>query len=448
MPQSLYAPSDLDVKSHLPEHLRRYVPEALYMLHVIECRRVFYSETRTEYVPLKAEYLRNVMTRQNCKSLVDAMEAAKLIECDHKCIKGQKSFGYRLGPLLNTSTFRPIPTPKRINKRIDKIDMKKSTLPIHLHLDHHVHQVTIDYEDAKNSLTLDELADKLLPLDMIQDRAFWFTPDPYGRVHSNITSLPSKLRQFVRLGEKRSRVHFIDVVNSQPFFLSVVLVNHYNNASSLKSFYSVAANGNFKPQQQGEREGGEEHAHYDGQFIIPKLIKRLDYPKDVNDYIRLTESGQLYERLQQLWNCDRDRAKKLFFAFVLYCRKFDNDYRESFKANWPNVLGVIDQLKSKDYRHCGQMLQRAESAVVIHGACETLRQTAPQSPLLTIHDSIGTTEEHLPQVLDVFKAAFKGLGLSPRLKIGEELRNGPGSLYKARPGYMQGIDASGAEMAV
>ena len=62
------------------------------------------------------------------------------------------------------------------------------------------------------------------------------------------------------------------------------------------------------------------------------------------------------------------------------------------------------------------MLQRAESATVIHGACETLRQAAPHVPLLTIHDSIGTTAEHLPHVLEVFKTAFKGLGLSPTFK--------------------------------
>ena len=63
----------------------------------------------------------------------------------------------------------------------------------------------------------------------IKDRApIRYDPDPYGRVHTVLTNLPSDLRQYLRLDG--SPLVNLDIANSQPMFLGLVL----HAASTLK----------------------------------------------------------------------------------------------------------------------------------------------------------------------------------------------------------------------
>jgi hypothetical protein len=434
MPKNLYLPVNFEVKNYLPDELKKYSAEANYLLHLIECRRVFYKDTRSSFMPLKAKYLQNIMGSRVAKPVLQSLITNKVIECDNHYREGSKCLGYRLGDCLREVKFKhipsnekisklgdclrevefkPIPCPPKISKRLSKQEIEL-ILPIHLHLRSWIHQVTIDYEAAKSLLLANNaVKEEFVGLEMIQNRDFWFLPDKYGRVHTNITSMKSELRQFLRFGNKS--LHFVDVVNSQPFFFAVVVANYSDNDSCIKSFNSFSSSSNSSVFQRKEREEGKATITI-CKFNNLNRLNRLDYTKDIKEYIRLTEQGQLYEQLQQLWNCDRETAKKQFFKYVLFCKKFDNDYRDKFKEQFPRVTEIMDSLKTSDYRHCGQMLQRAESAIVIHKACETLRLEYPQMPLITIHDSIGTTAEYLPQLKKAFQNAFTGLGINPSFK--------------------------------
>ena len=148
-----------------------------------------------------------------------------------------------------------------------------------------------------------------------------------------------------------------------------------------------------------------------------KLRLRGDLPKDVNEYIRLTEKGILYEELIPLFGVEnREKAKVEFFANVLFCKPHPHKYRALFRDRFPNVDEAICDLKRHDYRRLAHHLQRCESATMIHGVCERLRRELPEAPVLTIHDCIMTTRPYLDPVRTVLHEEFKTLSLFPSLK--------------------------------
>lgn len=145
-----------------------------------------------------------------------------------------------------------------------------------------------------------------------------------------------------------------------------------------------------------------------------RMLVKMDLPRDVKDYISLTERGLLYEELVALLGVDdRNQAKDKFFKAILFCKSHPNKYRTLFSDRFPNVSKVIDILKAKDHRQLSHHLQRCESAAMIHGVCDRLRFELPSGPLLTIHDCLLTTRPHLEDVRNVLRDEFRSLALSP-----------------------------------
>lgn len=488
MPDVICVPKHFDVEKYVPATLKNKAELFQYPLHLIEWHRVVNKLKRTDFVPLKTEYRRNVMGRRTEKPIMDIWLNAGVIETDNHYIPGSKCKGFRFGEILRDSEFTITPCSDDLSDKIEKMEQKLSNIT-HLHLQYWLHQTRINYDDAAEVLKQENCPkEDYSSLQLLDNKKFWCVADDYGRLHTNITSLKSSLRPHLRIHNKP--IVFIDIVNSQPFFLSVVLANYLNNGGKIMSFHQQAnpktnsnsskikncltnsnknnnkaevnnfnsnstyTNSNFlqfSRENKGNRDIGNPStitmaapihsavsnsnsydfldldnstAGQDNSIILDnrrtlnsQLVARLDYPADVNGYMDLTEQGRLYEKLMEIWNCSRQQAKHQLFAAVLFCKKYDNKYRRAFGEAFPTVLTVIDELKESDYRHAGQMLQRAESAVVIHSACETMRHICPEAPLLTIHDSIGTTEKYLPLLQEVFTAAFKKLGLVPQFKI-------------------------------
>jgi uncharacterized protein (UPF0371 family) len=61
-------------------------------------------------------------------------------------------------------------------------------------------------------------------------------------------------------------------------------------------------------------------------------------------------------------------------------------------------------------------MQRAESGFVYDCVVRRLMEHHREIPVIVIHDSIMTTEEHCPLVRRVFKEEFERIGLRPTIK--------------------------------
>src|SRR5687767_3532639 len=97
-----YVPENFDAARALPEHLRRYVDCANYLVHLVVRQRVFVKDDGDAGVPLKVQYLRNVVPRQVEKPLRTALVAGGVFECNRQYVIGKRSMSYRLSPKFRT----------------------------------------------------------------------------------------------------------------------------------------------------------------------------------------------------------------------------------------------------------------------------------------------------------------------------------------------------------
>lgn len=151
------------------------------------------------------------------------------------------------------------------------------------------------------------------------------------------------------------------------------------------------------------------------------MESRHGLPQDVQDYVRLTEQGRLYDHLQESLrtNYKRKVFKRMFFEQVFYCQASDYKarLREGFKTLFPNVQRAIDDLKAEDYKNASRTLQRREAQFVIHGVCRRMFEEHPEAPVLTIHDSVLTTPKWAKQVEGIMNEEFLLLGMRPTLTV-------------------------------
>ena len=113
----------------------------------------------------------------------------------------------------------------------------------------------------------------------------------------------------------------------------------------------------------------------------------------------------------------RDHLKRLFFADVFYGRvQVDTPLTRLFARNFPSVYYIILQCKSERYQDLARMMQKEEAKFMLHTVCRRLLTYHSEVPIFTIHDSIMTTEEHVPLVKRIISEEFDRIGLHPTLK--------------------------------
>lgn len=190
-----------------------------------------------------------------------------------------------------------------------------------------------------------------------------------GRVCTNITTIPSKLRKYLKYDGQK--LYNIDIKCCQAMLLS--------------TFYDQS------PAQQTEK---------------IKFIKFFegDFYADI-----AKKSGS---------NMERDAAKvesfTLFFAKNYTASK--TKFTKAFKKEFPLLYQNIKNLKKENYRYVAHLLQSAEANIVIKGVSTDL--FAKGVPNFTIHDSVMTTEEHIETVKQALADKFFEItGVAPTLKV-------------------------------
>ena len=204
---------------------------------------------------------------------------------------------------------------------------------------------------------------------MIVDKNFFFVIDKNGRMHHNFTSLAQDLRPFV-LMEGQFKMEGVDIANSQPYFLSVILQDR------LKDQWS----------------------------------------DELEEYCEVTREGYFYEKLMEITgNLNRDSFKKNVFTLLFSeiqdmrgatCDVLANDY--------PTVFNFLVEMKEKyGYKSVANLLQKTESNLMfkcIDNCFEAGLKVLP------IHDSLYSAEENKYRVKQIMIQTFiQELGSFPKL---------------------------------
>jgi len=388
----VYVPSNFD-PNDIPPELVKYIDDIKYFLHLIYQQRVLNRRHKEGFIPLKAEYLRNIISRRYFGKIKSFLLTSGMIETDGQWIRGKKAYGYRLGkkykgfPCKKTNISSKLLT-KKVYKA--KIDFENEiTLETHVHLFNKLKEIKIDYENAILSLDCEDYAMNQISIEMMNNQDWFFKPDKYGRVHTNITNLKGSLRRF--LTHENEKLCEIDIINSQPFFFGIILSMYVKNNKVLNS------------------------------YSLPSLPLRwhISPNLDVQLYTDLVQSGEFYNYLSNQFNVpisNRRLFKTKLFSEIFFCRNNKKSSRlEKFKQLFPTVLDVIQELKKNDYTILSKYLQKVESSFVINGFVRDCMNARPDMFITTIHDSVLVKERDLEWAKERFIKQFTHTGLTPTL---------------------------------
>lgn len=208
---------------------------------------------------------------------------------------------------------------------------------------------------------------------MLNGEQVW-SVDRQGRNYTPMVGTPRNVRQFYAFGQEP--LHVVDIKSSQPLF----------------------------------------HA--------------LLYPEDSEEkrrYLQLVESGKFWEEMNNLCRnpfdlSDEDEKgllKETVFAQVFYSFHADAPKKElavAFQARFPILWQEINRCKGIWFGGNSGLpieMQRIEADMIK----EALLLLPASVPVITIHDSIVTTLEHVPVVTQAIKQAFSEskAGLNPAL---------------------------------
>jgi hypothetical protein len=408
-PQRLYLPAVLVDFAPLIAVKPKFQDKYKFFLHTLYLQRILTGAERHEYVEINNKYFEKHVTGDHAQSIKNFWIHHKVIECNGSYQVGVSSKGYRFTKVYQDEKVMDAKyLDKGFERKVYKVRQETKNGKIDLKVKQHaflnfcLQDLRINAASAQLRLNQTlyaakgtkaqraKLFDKVnlntIAINAIKDREFRMSRDVTGRrVHTNITNFMSLIRQDLYL-ETGEELMNLDVPNSQPLLLCVLLLDHFSN----------------------------------------------DVPTDVLNYIQACEKGEIYETimlkmgLNPLDKAARKKFKNRMFKCVFYGQnKNAENYEEwkAFRSLYKGVADFITEQKKVDYKSLSHRMQRAESALIIDDVIRTIAEN--HSPeyffATTIHDSIICTRDNTEYVCGLMIEAFKKVGLNVRI-VPEPLR--------------------------
>ena len=416
-----YVPDNLDLGFLLDkwQDYGRWVVGRIYLEHHLRS-----EADRDDYVHLWSAALKEVMPTRYYRRILDDLIGARVLEEDpsYWATGGGKagySKSFRVGPRYRYRPFRAVwlTTPLLVDKLTARArrDDDLVTAPVHKHL--------------RSMLTRLHVADDYptvsLPLATIAHREWRFTVCEQGRVHTNLTSLKSDLRQYLRFDGQP--LWQVDIRNSQPFFMGLAL----QNAGRLERDGEFLGYRAHLQNTNHTHHPTPTHQPPSSPYVVTGGCQNVPRQSDdTAEYLELCRTGLLYERLMDEVGLartvdNRNMVKRLFFA-VCYGDVRDGNTRvgRAFQAAFPECWASVCRLKAGDRGGLARMMQTVESWTVVWRAGRRIMARYPDAPLLTIHDSVVTTSEYVEPLKALVREEFdETFGVCPEFKtsrFGEE----------------------------
>lgn len=452
----LYVPATFDPEV-LPADLKPHADSARYFLHRIIWGQVMKKRTIDNFVPLKFDYLREVIPDRIIVPLKDALIAEEVIECDGHYIEGRKSLGYRLGEkhwkarLIRVAVGDEA-TAKKI-RAVRRAKYKKVRLDVHCWLRSQFKRLEVDQPLALSLLSGHRRFELVkIPVDQIAYKETEFGPCRYGRVHSSLTRCSGRVRPALHVSGES--LVMLDVANSQPLFMALLVINYRKQGnktfgyvtfaknstnqykdidkiieetiSSFTPIHDIFTSSSFLPayttriaSRKEEQSLTEQDIETTGCLPQDISVNRDFLSKDEQHFVTLCEQGKLYRTLKNEME-DREMplrhwVKTEMFEVLFGSNRLKSRLKDIFEETFPGVAEVIRVHKTKDYRFLPRLLQNIEANFVINGVCRRIMTVMPEAPVYTIHDSILTTRPFVEPIRQIMVEDFARLGLTPTL---------------------------------
>jgi hypothetical protein len=417
---------------------------AACLLNLIRWKWLCWRADDDGYVALKTEYLRRVIGQKVLPLVRQQLADARVIEWDRTYQEGTRSMRYRLRPEFRETRMIRCDD-STLTRRLNRLHARDEVrlLPVHRWLRERLQSLQLDVNrghsivdgmvpDEDSPLTVRQYRHLITEqLTHLQDQIAGGTPeltcDKYGRVHTAITRLPRRLRCCLTVDGQL--LQGIDLANSQPLFLGVVANRYFSDRHVRSSLRDWSPSLGRRPGA-GTPPGGPpvtmvkksqvlySQGCYNSRLntVLRQQLSGADSmarSSSLDEYLNDCQEGALYERLMDPGQ-DRGRLKRSLFADVFFGRdNYPSPLHERFHQMYPAIGFMLGELKASEYRRPSWLMQHEESKLFIGRICDRVRKEQPDIPLVTIHDSLLTTEAHLEYVTTVARSVFERLGVRP-----------------------------------
>lgn len=398
-------PESFDARDVLPKELHKRADDANYLVSTILKKIAAGKADSSGRVVLNAANLRNIMARDDYVKVVNALLKAGVIHRDSYRV-GKKSYGYQLDDRYQYDTLvRTDVTSPRLKRRLMKFhdDWRKEQRnrmdKVHFHLERLQQRLSIDRDHATSILAALPRGKNRFDtqghlVNQLAQQRMHFSVGKNGRVSNSITNLSRELRPALRL-DGRPLV-CLDLKNSQPALLGMMV----------RDAAKIGAGGG--------------STIYDAENENPNRAVThgsLAGCCDLDLYCELSQGGRVYEAIQaELPGYTRDQVKARFMPDVLAKGKvnerggeYPSAVEDCFKKLFPTVFTFIRRTNQNGFQHANviRLLQQMEAKLVIRTVCEDLRVNHPTVAVVTLHDSIYSTEDNMAVIREAFERAFE-----------------------------------------
>lgn len=242
----------------------------------------------------------------------------------------------------------------------------------------------------------------------IRNKNYYFKRNTTNqRLDSNLTNL----RREYKFYHKRSDLSVIDIKNSQPFLLYILLKNSQRNAMHLDRDIDNV-NIDINNINHGDedlpiyiyyhnlRESGLNS--YDTQNF--KCGNFVD-SKELELYGRLVKTGAFYDHLKESFKTDREGVKDIMMKVLYSKNNHYGDLKAIFRKEFSTIDGFIREFKDRyGYETFAIHLQTIESTCVLDVICRVMaaRGIVP----VTIHDSWIVPTKREEESISIIKECF------------------------------------------
>jgi hypothetical protein len=440
-PLHFVLPESFDPREFLRlDVLRNRMDDARYFVSLILAKLAHRDVDEMGLVRLHAKHLKNIMYQTTYSDVIDELRIGGAIERFPYRV-GERSFGFRLAARFVTDKHVRVPaTDQRLIGRLTafhkraELERQGRMLPVHRALAKQQIRLRIHGDKARGILA--GLPRESNPYDTqgilvrdIENREFHSNVGQYGRLSNNITNLKRELRDTLHVGGRK--LVNVDLSCAQPAFIARIM---QNGKADDRAKNPVRSGFIDRPtdRQAGREEGGGSiydsspsvRVHYDSSR------SQSHFPdSDVELYRQQVQTGQFYDYMAAKLSehgISREDFKRRFLADVVAKRKassggseYPSKVEAKFRELFPNVYRFIRRVNRDGWEHANliRLLQRAESELVIETVAADLVTRFPKMFLITLHDAIYTTDEHLRKVEEAFQRAFDQTGFPMSLKI-------------------------------
>ncbi|MBL7789870.1 MAG: hypothetical protein JNL75_08605 [Chitinophagales bacterium] len=444
---TLYIPENLDIDkilSEKPPNFKHHRDCFIYLISLINDipsrNKELISEFTQFYSPLVQRRIKDY------RLYLDYLIENKIIETDNHYIKDTgKSKGY--GYHLNYETkVKPIEITKYtlIKSILKFIDLDNTEIESENNGDSIINKelpyitkwlnknLTIDFEGAstyllneykkdlknkvKKRIANRKFCSRMIVIHKLHRGDFQYSIDNNaGRLYTVLTQIKKELRQFIRYNGKN--LVAIDIKNSQPYLSSILFSKFHfdlNNCENIIKYYNpIFRNDN-------------NYTNFENKLV------ELGEKQDTKDFLEIISNGLIYEYFgcalqnHSLIDLDLDpkivrkKAKKILISLLFSKNDYWHfqGYTNVLKTTFPSIFEAYYLLKYEKHNSLACFLQNLEAKLVLHKACKIISEENPDLLILTIHDSIVTTEGNEEYVKGILsKVLHENIGLPPTLEV-------------------------------